>query len=354
MADTPTQDITADNETLARLVQEQSNADLADDLAGAKSSKAKKPAPVTYQNNPIQAMVNTLNAPPAPNMLSDAAHDLFHPDSDNWKYPNAAAEAKAKGQAAQEPSGTGQDLLVHPKQEEASAKALQAKEKAAATAKKDQAAQEAQVKEVAASPWTQLGNSLATQYQQAETPAASLISGAQTVPGQNTADQTALALLGESGTSPDAATLGAWAGAANAATAPVASAEAAQGAQYAAEAGPITKAIQAYGQANALSDETAPEASWLQALASHVTSNLSYYGEIPTADVGVLEQAPGVATALQQAGGYGGQTGSGLTPLQDVTVNNGKVSVAKQNAGTISPGTVATGTAPAPGVSAGS
>ena len=78
-----------------------------------------------------------------------------------------------------------------------SAKALQAKEKAAATAKKDQAAQEAQVKEVAASPWTQLGNSLAQQYQQAETPAASLISGAQTVPGQNTADQTALALLFE-------------------------------------------------------------------------------------------------------------------------------------------------------------
>ena len=350
---TPQQTLTADNEELARLVQEQSNQDLADDLAGQRSSKAKKPAPVTYQNNPIQAMVNTLDTPPAPNMLSDALHDLTHPDSDNWKYPNAAAEAKAKGQAAQEPSGAGAALLAHPKQEEASAKALQAKEKAAATATKDQAAQEAQVKEVAASPWTQLGNSLAQQYQQAETPAASLISGAQTVPGQNTADQTALALLGESGTSPDAATLGAWAGAANAATAPVASAEAAQGAQYAAEAGPITKAIQAYGQANALSDETAPEASWLQALASHVTSNLSYYGEIPTADVGVLEQAPGVATALQQAGGYGGQTGSGLTPLQDVTVNNGKVSVTK-NPSSISPGTVSTGAVPAAGVSAGS
>ena len=298
-------------------------------------------------------MVNTLNTPPAPNMLSDALHDLTHPDSDNWKYPNAAAEAKAKGQAAQEPSGAGAALLAHPKQEEAAAKAEEAKKNAAATAKKDQAAQEAQVKEVAASPWTQLGNSLAQQYQAAEAPAASYVSGAQTIPAENQAAQGALALLGESGASPDAATLGAWAGAANAATAPVASAEAAQGAQYAAEAGPITKAIQAYGQANALSDETAPEASWLQALASHVTSNLSFYGEIPTADVGVLEQAPGVATALQQAGGYGGQTGSGLTPLQDVTVNNGKVSVTK-NPSSISPGTVGTGAVPAAGVSAGS
>ena len=353
MADTPTQDITADNETLARLVQEQSNADLADDLAGAKSPKAKKPAAATYQNNPVQAMVNTLNAKPAPNMLSDALHDLTNPDSDNWKYPNAAAEAKAKGQAAQEPSGAGQALLVHPKQEEASAKAEEAKQKAAAATKKDQAAQEAQVKEVAASPWTQLGNSLAQQYQAAETPAAGYVSGAQTVPGQNAAAQSALALLGESGSSPDAATLGAWAGAADAATAPVASAEAAQGAQYSAEAGPITKAIMAYGQANALSDEPAPEASWLQALASHVTSNLSYYGEIPSADVGVLEQAPGVASALQQAGGYGGTTGSGLTPLQDVQVNNGKVSVNKSSS-TISPGTVSTGSVPAAGVSAGS
>jgi hypothetical protein len=338
MADTPTQQLNADNEELAQLVAQQSNQDLADDLAGTKKSTAKKAAPTTYQNNPIGAMVNTLNTPPAPNILSDAA-----------------AEAKAKGQAAQEPSGAGQALLVHPKQEEAAAKAEETKQKNAAAAKKETAAQEAQVKEVAASPWTQLGNSLATQYQQAETPAASLISGAQTVPGQNAADQTALALLGESGSSPDASTLGAWAGAADAATAPVAAAEAAQGAQYSAEAGPITKAIMAYGQANALSDETAPEASWLQALASHVTSNLSYYGEIPTADVGVLEQAPGVATALQQAGGYGGETGSGLTPLQDVQVQNGKVSVNKSAANTPgTAGTVSTATAPAPGVSAGS
>lgn len=350
---TPTQSIDADNEELAKLVQEQSNSDLGDDLAGLKKSKAKKPAATTYQNNPIGAMVNTLNQKPAPNMLSDALHDLTNPDSDNWKYPNAAAEAKAKGQQAAEPSGAGGAELAHPKQEEAAAKAEVAKQKSAAANKKEQAAQEAQVKEVAASPWTQLGNSLATQYQQAEAPAASYVAGAQTVPGQNTADQTALALLGESGTSPDANTLSAWAGAANAATAPVAAAEAAQGSQYAAEAGPITKAIMAYGQANALSDETAPEASWLQALASHVTSNLSYYGEIPTADVGVLEQAPGVASALQQAGGYGGQTGSGLTPLQDVTVNNGKVSVTK-NPSSISPGTVSTGSVPAAGVSAGS
>lgn len=260
--------------------------------------------------------------------------------------------------AYQGPNPSGNALadavqLVHPAQERAEAKQGQERRAAASQKAKEEAAQKAQLEEVAKSPWTELGNALAEQYQQAEAPAQQLMSGAQTVPGQSTASQTALALLGESGASPDAATLGAWAGAANAATAPVSQAMAAEGAQYAAEAGPISKAIMAYGQANALSDETAPEASWLSALASHVTSNLSYYGSVPTSDLGVLEQAPGVATALQQAGGYGAQTGSGLTPLQDIVVNNGKVTVAKNGTG-IGPGAVSTGSVPASGPSAGS
>lgn len=250
---------------------------------------------------------------------------------------------------AQDAASLGADVLAGEKKP----KETKAQKAAAAKSAAEKAALKAQTQQVANSPWTKLGNALAQQYKSAEAPTASLISGAQTVPGQDTASQTALALLGEGGGSADASTLSAWAGAANAATAPVAAAEKAEGAQYAAEAGPITKALQAGGQANAQAVETAPESSWLQALASHITSNLSYYGSVPTADVGVLEQAPGVAQALQQAGGYGGQTGSGLTPLQDITVANGKVSVAKPNSTVGSPGTVSTATAPAPGTNPG-
>jgi hypothetical protein len=249
-------------------------------------------------------------------------------------------------------SGSQPAELAHPAEEKAEAKAYEAKKAAAAKSTAEKAAQKAQVEAVAQSPWSQLGNALAQQYQAAEAPTASLISGAQTVPGQATASQTALALLGEGGGGSDASQLAAWGAAANAATAPVSAAMAQEGAQYAAEAGPITKALQAYGQANAEEVNTAPEATWLQALASHVTSNLSYYGSIPTADTGVLEQAPGVAEALQQAGGYGGQTGTGLTPLQDIQVQNGKVSVAKNPS--TSPGSVSQGTVAPAGVSAGS
>lgn len=276
-------------------------------------------------------------------------------ETDNAQLGADALAASPTTTTTTAPATNQPATLEHPAAEEAAAKQEQAKQAAAAKSAAEKAALKTQVQEVQQSPWTQLGDALAQQYQQAEAPAASLISGAQTVPGQNQASQTALALLGEGGGSADAATLGAWAGAANAATAPVAQAEAAEGAQYSAEAGPITKALQAYGQANAQEVETAPEATWLQALASHVTSNLSYYGSVPTADVGVLQQAPGVAQALQQAGGYGGQTGSGLTPLQDIQVQNGKVSVSKNpSAGVGSPGAVSSATAPAAGVSAGS
>jgi len=141
----------------------------------------------------------------------------------------------------------------------------------------------------------------------------------------------ALASLGLSPGSSAGQWLASQGAAANAMTAPVAQAMGAEASQYAAEAAPISKAIQAYGQANALQDITAPEASWLNALATHVTSNLSYYGEIPTADVPVLQQAPGVVSALEQAGGYAaGTTGSGLTPLNALSVNpQGQVQVNK-------------------------
>jgi hypothetical protein len=126
-----------------------------------------------------------------------------------------------------------------------------------------------------------------------------------------------------------------------------------EGAQYAAEAGPISKAVMAYGQANALSDITAPEASWLNALASHVQSNLSYYGLVPTASLGSL--SPSVATALKLSGGYGGSAGAGTTPLQNVGPAAGGGTKAVKGAGSILAGNTVAGSIPgvSPGGSAG-
>lgn len=319
---TPEQTINADNEILADLVAQQSNETLADELAGT----GKKPAPAAPAK---QGPWGSLQA------FADVSH------------PADALAGAAQGSTEQyniDSRGINEALLTNPKAEIAAFDKSRADSKAKAAEQAQQKrtvlAQENQAKQIASSPWTQLGNALAEQYRQAEAPAQALMSGSQTAPAQQGASSAALGLLGESSGSPDAATLQGWAGAANAATAPVQAAMAKEGAAYAAEAGPISQAVMNYGQANALSVETAPEASWLQALASHVTSNLSYYGSIPSADVGVLEQAPGVAQALQQAGGYGGQSGSGLTPLQDISVNNGRVSVKRNPAGIGTAGSV--------------
>lgn len=219
-----------------------------------------------------------------------------------------------------------------------------------------QKAYQAQIQAVENSPWTKLSNAVAQQYLAAEAPAQALASGSQTQPAVQGAMSQALAEVGGGGGG--GGWLGAQANAAQAATAPVQQAMGAMGAQYAKEAGPISQAVMAYGQANALENITAPESAWLNALASHVTSNLSYYGEIPTADVPVLQSAPGVVSALEQAGGYaGGSGGAGLTPLNALQVQNGQVQVNK-NANALSglgtvPGSSGGGNVPAPSSNAG-
>jgi hypothetical protein len=187
---------------------------------------------------------------------------------------------------------------------------------AAATKSADQKALQAQIKAVQDSPWTQLSNALTQQYAQAEVPTAALVSGSEGNAAQAGAANQALASLGLSSGSPAGSWLEAQTAAAQATAAPVEQAMAQEGAQYAAEAKPIESALAASGQANALETETAPDASWLQALASHVQSNLSYYGLVPTASLPSL--SPGVAQALELSGGYGGSAGSGTTPIQNV------------------------------------
>ena len=188
--------------------------------------------------------------------------------------------------------------------------------KAAATKAADQKEIKAQIQAVQDSPWTQLSTALTKQYEQAETPTAALVSGSEGSTAQEGAASQALASLGLSPGSSAGSWLSAQTAAAQETAAPVSQAMAQEGAQYAAEAKPIESALAAGGQANALETETAPDASWLQALASHVQSNLSYYGLVPTASLPSL--APGVAEALKLSGGYGGSAGSGTTPIQNV------------------------------------
>lgn len=206
-------------------------------------------------------------------------------------------------------------------------------------------------KQIAAGPWSQLGQALVKQYQEEETPTAAAVSGSTGPQAEKDAASQALASLGLSPSSGAGSWLSSQMGAANANAAPVQQAMAQEGAQYAAEATPISKALAAYGQSNELALATAPENAWLSALTSHVTSNLSYYGNIPSAAVSSIPA--GVIEALQQSGGYpgaGGSQGGGLTPLSSLKVSNGQVTQAPSTAGA---GSVSTGVIPGAGTNAG-
>lgn len=207
--------------------------------------------------------------------------------------------------------------------------------------------------EIDSGPWAKLSESLIKQYDSALAPVTAAVSGSTNTAGQADAANQALASLGLSSGSNAGQWLESNLGAANANAAPVSQAMNAYGSQYAAEAGPITKALTAYGQANELEVSTAPEQSWLNALASHITSNLSYYGEVPT---GAVSSLPGgLVEALQQSGGYPGSTGAGLTPLSSLSVDEtGQVKAPKATASTSASAALGGGTVPGAGTNAGS
>jgi hypothetical protein len=209
--------------------------------------------------------------------------------------------------------------LANPAAEEAEIKKAGAKQSAATKQSAEQKALQNQIQQVENSPWTKLGNALAQQYQQTETPVVAAISGSGNAAAENASASNALGLLGLSPSSGAGQWLQSQTAAAEQNAAPVQQAMAQEGAQYAAQAGPISQAIQAYGQANALADITAPESAWLNALSSHITSNLSYQGYVPVAAESSLN--PAVLEALKQSGGYPGATGSGTVALQNLVPN---------------------------------
>ena len=207
-------------------------------------------------------------------------------------------------------------------------------------------------KELSSGPWAQLSKALVTQYDQALAPVEAAVSGSTGSQGEADAANQALASLGLSSGSSAGSWLGSQLGAANASAAPVEAAMGAYGKQYAAEAGPISKALAAYGQANELSVAYAPETAWLNALASHITSNLSYGGDVPVSAIGSSITGP-VAQAFQQAGGYGaaGQIGGGVAPISDIGVKNGQAYLPKAAGGLGSAAAALTGGGTIPGAS---
>lgn len=289
------------------------------------------------------------------------------PSGDTWgslaAFQQVSGEAPAPSRGAPAlASGANASLLTPSEQAQApellarydkDQKAARERKKAAAAEAAQTKATEAEIAAVNNSPWTKLGNALASQFQQAETPVAAAISGQGIGTAQEGAAGQALASLGLSPSSSAGQWLSSQTAAAQQTAAPVAQAMAQEGAQYRAEEGPISAALAAYGQANALEVQTAPESAWLNALASHITSNLSYQGVVPKAALSSF--SPSVAEALQQSGGYIGTSGAGTVPVQDITKAPGGGSEALAGAGSsltagagVIPGAVPS-TSPAPG-----
>lgn len=204
-------------------------------------------------------------------------------------------------------------------------------------------------KEIATGPFSKILQSVTSEYQPAEEASAAAASGSLTAPATQGAWAEALqslsgtpAVIGE--------TPSAWLGQ-NLATsekvsAPLTNAMNAYGTQLQAEQGPILQNLTALGQGLEEEVDTAPESPWLSALGSHITSNLSYYGTIPSAAVPSLPS--GIATALQQSGGYGGGS-SGLIPVSSLTTKGATAKAGKTASGIT--GAALTGAGSIPGSS---
>ena len=237
-------------------------------------------------------------------------------------------------------SGANAALLVNPAQEEASAKDWAGKQAAKKASEARQASYENYIQQIANSPWTTAANALTSTMTADLQAVAPATTGSTGPAAENAAASQGLGMLGLSPSSSAGQWLSSQTAAAQANAAPVAAAMQAEGQTYANMAGPITNAITQWGQDNAITNMTAPEASWLSALASHVTSNLAYQSGVPKADIGGLPYP--VVQAIQQSGGAPGSVGSGLVPIQDIGKGQGQSSVVTTPTGGIgSPATAA-------------
>ena len=166
-------------------------------------------------------------------------------------------------------------------------------------------------------PWTVLGNSLVKELQQAQQPVEAAISGQDTASSQQSAVNQALAVAGVTPNSSASQWLNSNIAQANANDQPMAAAMNAYGQAYGAGEKGVESALGQMGQANQLAMNTAPEQTWLTDLASHIQSNLSYSGEIPTSAATSLP--PALLYYLQQSGAGPGST-AGVTPVANIKI----------------------------------
>lgn len=191
-------------------------------------------------------------------------------------------------------------------------------------------------------PYANLAKSLVGQLQSEQAPIEAAISGALVGPSAESAEKIAEEATG---ISPSSAT-GQWMqqqvakGAQE--TSPLMQALSAYGSAYGAGQVTVDQALMNMGQANDAAVNTAPEQTWLNAIASHVGTTGSGYYSVPENISKQLEsQYPGVAQALQSAG-FGGITtpkggwGPGALP------ENTSVAAGLTGLGSSSPGTVPT------------
>ena len=216
------------------------------------------------------------------------------------------------------------------KPEETEAEKKKGDEEAAAA--KEAAVKQLEEQNAAAQTWNTYGEAITKDQQNLVQPVEEAISGALTKPAESSAASDAMAAIGLSPDSSAAKWLQSQISQANAIDTPMAQAMAAYGAAYETGQKGVDEALSAMGGANALDVQTAPEADWIQALASHITGNINYYGEITPALAASLP--PALQWALQQSGA-GGQAAAGTESVSSLKPA-GASTLAPENPGTAS------------------
>lgn len=205
---------------------------------------------------------------------------------------------------------------------------------------------EAQIeKEFANDPWSQLGAGLAKTLEEEQAPIEKAVSGQDTGSQDKAAMTSALTTLGLSPGSGAAQWLNSNIATANKADQPMQAAMAAYGKAYETGQKGVDTALTNMGQMNQLGVNTAPEQTWLQDIAQHIQSNITY-GQV----------VPSWAQSLPDALKYylaqsGGTSSSGTMPLTSLTYPGSKNAGPASSLAGVAPGSTATPAALSPGSS---
>ena len=237
-----------------------------------------------------------------------------------------------------------------------------AKKKTAAKGATAPTAQQIEQQIQAQDVWGKLGQGLVADQQKLENPILQAMGGGLTGPATSVAANTALGAMGLSPTDSAAKWLHSEIKQANANDSPLQAAMNSYAAAFATGQQGVDQALTNLGQANQQFVETAPNATWLQEIAQHISSNINYTGQIPSY---IANSLPDWTKWYLQQSGAGGFTpgGSGGVPITSLNpagaatlapgsaaaihASNGLPSTATGAAGA-APGVIPAGTGSAP------